>query len=140
MSKLEHYFSNYTKYHQTKGNKLTHYIGIPLIVLSTFGLFSKIQLTSWLDMGFILWLISAIFYFRLDAQLALPFSVLTFAMYLLSCVVNWKIHLGFFIVGWILQGVGHYVYEKNSPAFLTNLSHLLIGPFWIFHSLRVLRK
>ena len=36
-----------------------------------------------------------------------------------------------FAVGWIFQLVGHSVYEKNRPAFVRNLGHLLIGPLWI---------
>jgi uncharacterized membrane protein YGL010W len=39
--------------------------------------------------------------------------------------------LALFVLGWILQGVGHYVYEKNSPAFFRNLVHLAIGQLWI---------
>jgi uncharacterized membrane protein YGL010W len=35
------------------------------------------------------------------------------------------------VVGWILQYLGHYVYEKKSPAFYRNLVHLLVGPLWI---------
>jgi hypothetical protein len=36
------------------------------------------------------------------------------------------------VVGWAFQLFGHYVYEKKSPAFLTTLSHLFVGPMWIF--------
>ena len=36
-----------------------------------------------------------------------------------------------FVFGWILQGVGHYVYEKNSPAFFKNFAHLAVGQLWI---------
>jgi uncharacterized membrane protein YGL010W len=36
-----------------------------------------------------------------------------------------------FVVGWVLQGVGHYVYEKNSPAFFRNFAHLAVGQLWI---------
>ena len=39
--------------------------------------------------------------------------------------------LALFVVGWIFQFVGHYVYEKRSPAFFRNLAHLLVGPLWI---------
>ena len=39
--------------------------------------------------------------------------------------------LGLFVFGWILQGVGHAVYEKNSPAFFRNFVHLAIGQLWI---------
>jgi uncharacterized membrane protein YGL010W len=36
-----------------------------------------------------------------------------------------------FVGGWILQGVGHYVYERNSPAFFRNFVHLAVGQLWI---------
>ena len=36
-----------------------------------------------------------------------------------------------FVLGWVLQFVGHYVYEKKSPAFFRNVTHLLVGPLWI---------
>jgi uncharacterized membrane protein YGL010W len=39
--------------------------------------------------------------------------------------------VGLFVIGWILQGVGHYVYEKNSPAFFRNFVHLAVGQLWI---------
>ena len=132
MNKLEDYFSSYAEYHQSKGNKLTHYIGIPLIVFSSLGLLAAVRWQDWFDLGLIFWLVSFVFYCRLDWRRAVPFSVLTFVLYFASRRVALEIHWGLFIGGWILQGIGHYVYEKRSPAFLTNLSHLLIGPFWIF--------
>jgi uncharacterized membrane protein YGL010W len=30
-----------------------------------------------------------------------------------------------------MQFAGHYVWEKKSPAFFRNLTHLLVGPLWI---------
>jgi uncharacterized membrane protein YGL010W len=39
--------------------------------------------------------------------------------------------IGLFVVGWVFQFIGHYVYEKKSPAFYKNLAHLLVGPLWI---------
>jgi uncharacterized membrane protein YGL010W len=43
---------------------------------------------------------------------------------------NWRWALLFFIVGWILQFVGHAI-EGNRPAFFANPIHLLIGPLWL---------
>ena len=43
--------------------------------------------------------------------------------------VVWAVVL--FVVGWIFQFIGHYVYEKRAPAFYRNLAHLLVGPLWI---------
>jgi uncharacterized membrane protein YGL010W len=41
------------------------------------------------------------------------------------------VSIGLFVLGWVFQFVGHYVYEKKSPAFARNLVHLLVGPLWI---------
>ena len=42
-----------------------------------------------------------------------------------------RVAIALFVVGWIFQFVGHYVYEKRAPAFYRNLAHLLVGPLWI---------
>ncbi len=34
------------------------------------------------------------------------------------------------IVGWLVQLAGHSVWEKNRPAFLTNVLQALIGPLY----------
>ena len=39
--------------------------------------------------------------------------------------------LGLFVGAWVLQFIGHYVYEHRSPAFFRNLTHLLVGPLWV---------
>lgn len=132
MKNITYYFSSYNQYHATRGNKLTHYIGIPMIVFSTFGLLSRIQFLANFNIALIVWLFSSLFYCRLDWKRGLPFSALTFIFYWASLGISNEIHWILFIVGWIFQGIGHYVYEKKSPAFLTNLSHIFIGPFWIF--------
>jgi uncharacterized membrane protein YGL010W len=42
---------------------------------------------------------------------------------------NWKIGLGMFLGGWVLQFVGH-AFEGTAPAFLKNPIYLLVGPYW----------
>lgn len=38
--------------------------------------------------------------------------------------------VGLFVIGWVVQFVGHY-YEGKKPAFIDDLSGLLIGPLFI---------
>jgi len=38
--------------------------------------------------------------------------------------------LGLFVVGWIIQFVGHY-YEGKKPAFVDDIVGLLIGPLFV---------
>jgi uncharacterized membrane protein YGL010W len=37
---------------------------------------------------------------------------------------------GMFVGGWILQFIGHYVFEKNDPKFFGDPLNLLIGVVW----------
>jgi uncharacterized membrane protein YGL010W len=38
--------------------------------------------------------------------------------------------LGTFIIGWIIQFIGHY-YEGRKPAFVDDLVGLLVGPMFV---------
>ena len=42
---------------------------------------------------------------------------------------DWHWGLGLFVLGWILQFVGH-AFEGKPPAFFSNPVYLLIGPVW----------
>lgn len=133
------YLADYASYHRTKGNKLTHHVGIPIIVLAIAGLLAKVQFGpsfagGWLawDLGFVAGLAVTVWYLYLDWKIGLPSSVVLLAVYVLGkpIPVVWLIAL--FVVGWIIQFIGHVRYEHNRPAFFKNLEHLLIGPVWIF--------
>ena len=43
---------------------------------------------------------------------------------------NWRWALALFVVGWILQFVGHAI-EGNRPAFFQNPVYFLVGPWWL---------
>jgi uncharacterized membrane protein YGL010W len=36
-----------------------------------------------------------------------------------------------FVAGWLFQIVGHAVFERRKPAFLDDLSQMLIGPMFL---------
>jgi len=144
-SRLKAYFDDYASFHQTRGNQLTHYFGIPFIVISLLGLLSTLTLGSpalfasnsllRMDGGILLILIVIPFYNYLDWKIALPFTFILLGLYFLGRALPVPLCWTLFIFGWILQGIRHAVYEKKSPAFMKNLSHLLIGPLWIFSKL-----
>lgn len=139
--KLTGYFADYEDYHRTSGNKFCHYFGIPFIVISLLGLLSLINLGPdslagsallRIDGGAILWLLASLWYVLLDWKIGLSFSFVTLGMYFIGRSIPVPALVGLQVVGWILQGVGHAVYEKRSPAFVSNLTHIFIGPIWIF--------
>ena len=43
---------------------------------------------------------------------------------------NWRWALVLFVVGWVLQFIGHAI-EGNRPAFFRNPVYLLVGPWWL---------
>jgi uncharacterized membrane protein YGL010W len=132
---LSAHFTDYAAFHGTPGNRACHYVGIPLIVFSLFALLGAVPLATvggfTVTLAEVLILATTVYYLRLDPTLA----ALMLAASIVLDVVGRRIPLGvaavLFVVGWVFQFAGHYVYEKRSPAFYRNLAHLLVGPLWI---------
>ena len=137
--RLVRYFDDYSGYHLSGWNKICHYVGIPLLMIAIPGLLARIQFGPEyfdgilrFDLGLLLWLASAAAYVVLDWKIGIPFVVVGLACYALGRWLPISVLWALFVVGWIFQFVGHYVYEKKSPAFMQNFMHLLIGPLWVF--------
>jgi uncharacterized membrane protein YGL010W len=47
----------------------------------------------------------------------------------------WKLALGLFVIGWVLQFIGHY-FEGKPPEFLKDPRFLFVGLRWWFAKLR----
>jgi len=67
---------------------------------------------------------------RLSHSIGIPLIVISLPLFLF----NWHWALALFVVGWLLQFVGHAI-EGNQPAFLKNPIYLLIGPLWLIKRL-----
>ncbi len=139
--RLAKYFHDYASFHQTRGNQLTHVFGIIMIVISLLGLLGRVCPSSmclaWseffrLDAGTLLIVATLPFYFILDWKITLPYAFVMMGLYFLGRTLPTPVCWILFVGGWILQGIGHYVFEKKSPAFFRNFTHLFIGPLWIF--------
>lgn len=63
---------------------------------------------------------------KLCHSIGIPMIVVSLPLFLF----DWRWALGLFIVGWILQFVGHAI-EGNQPAFFRNPIYLLVGPLWL---------
>jgi uncharacterized membrane protein YGL010W len=139
-SRVQPYFKDYASFHKTPGNQATHLVGIPMIVVAVLGLFGHLTFGDGLtgseylrlDGGVIVWFAATLWYFRLEWKLALPFAFVTLGMYYLGRSVPVPGLAALFVVGWIIQYIGHYVYEHKAPAFYKSAEHLLVGPLWIF--------
>jgi uncharacterized membrane protein YGL010W len=121
--------NDYAQYHRDPRNRIMHEIGIPLIVLGVAALM-RLAHIGLLDLALVAVVATSIYYIRLAGTLAVPAILGLFAIYVVSLFVAWPWALAVFFIGWAFQFIGH-AYEGKSPAFLTNLVHLLIGPLWI---------
>ncbi|CAN5133349.1 hypothetical protein BH18ACI2_BH18ACI2_10390 [soil metagenome] len=63
---------------------------------------------------------------RLMHNFGIPMIVISLPL----VFVNWRWALALFVIGWILQFIGHAI-EGNQPAFFHNPVYLLIGPLWL---------
>lgn len=133
------HFKDYERFHQTQGNKRLHIIGIPLVMFSLLGLVShwviwtpEVGSIFRIDGGILLFLMGAIFSIKVDLKLSIPYLLYSYFGYLIFRHFSIPVLVGLQVLAWIFQLWGHYVYEKKSPAFLGALSHLLVGPMWMF--------
>ncbi|MDG9669181.1 DUF962 domain-containing protein [Hahella sp. CR1] len=140
MKTLSEHLTQYAAYHRDRRNIATHFIGIPMIVLSIATLLSR---TSFELFGIattpamIVVIASLVFYLMLDFAFALLMAVLyaltlwgAAALAAQSQMVWLSAGIGLFVVGWVFQFVGHY-YEGRKPAFVDDLSGLIIGPLFV---------
>jgi uncharacterized membrane protein YGL010W len=140
MKSIEDQMATYAAYHQDARNKLTHFVGVPVIVLSLFIPLAWLRL----DIGGVA--ISAamlfaaavlLYYFLLDVPMALAMLVV-FALLawlgeriaLLGAVQGWGWFAALFVGGWILQLVGH-IYEGRRPALTDNLFQIFVAPIFL---------
>ena len=125
-SALMIYFNDYEQYHQHKLNRVCHLVGVPAVSLSLIGLLSYvvfwtpsvdfgIESLFRIDLGLLAALWGAIFAFRVDRQLAIPFTLFSYLIYLTTRHLPVHILIGMQVSGWVIQFLGHYVYEKKFP-------------------------
>lgn len=133
--KLKLDFYEYACSHQTIGNKWTHAIGIPTIIVGSLGLLSLIKLGSFLNAGLITWALINFWLLTLDPKLTIPFAISSFIALLIGEQLNYSSQILLLILGWSFQFIGHYIYEKRKPSFLTSIRHMVIGPVWLLSRL-----
>jgi uncharacterized membrane protein YGL010W len=146
------YFDKYSESHQNHTNELIHWICVPAIVFSLFGLVWAIPF-PYLEFlgkynGSVNWasfLIAFAIYYYYKLSPVLSYLMLLLMMFFSAGIVSlekmhntagwpqmWQICLGIFIISWIGQFIGHKI-EGKKPSFLDDIKFLLIGPIWLLH-------
>jgi uncharacterized membrane protein YGL010W len=132
---LQAHFSDYSSFHRTPGNQACHYVGIPLIVFSLLALLARVPLFQagafTVTAAELVLLGATAYYLTLDVVLAVLMLAASVVLAAAGRATPPLAAAALFVVGWVFQFIGHYVYEKKSPAFFRNLAHLMVGPLWI---------
>jgi len=140
MKSLVDHLSQYAAYHRDPRNIASHFIGIPLIFVAVAVLLSR---PGWpvgpvlVSPALLVAVASAWFYLRLELRLGVLMTVLLgLAVWLGQVLAAQSTSmwlgsgLGMFVVGWVIQFVGHY-YEGRKPAFVDDLTGLIVGPLFV---------
>jgi uncharacterized membrane protein YGL010W len=141
MNKLVDLLAQYASYHRDRRNILTHLFGIPMIVLSLMVLLARPTLFTLggvaVNPGMVISAVLAVYYLKLDLRMGAVMTVvlalgLDVALYTAPLgIAAWlALGLGLFVVGWIIQFLGHH-YEGRKPAFVDDVIGLIIGPLFV---------
>ncbi len=143
MKSLAQLLNDYAQQHQSHTNKLTHYIGIPAILIGALFFLNWISipfaLSLHLTFAWIAIILLAIYYFALDMKLAIAATIVLVIINVIVAAITFNISslasiilfLIFFVGGWVLQFIGHSM-EKSKPAFMKNLLSFPIAPLFVF--------
>lgn len=140
MKSLTQQLGKYAAYHRDRRNVITHFVGIPMIVLAATILLARpsFALGDWLiSPALVIATLLTLYYLKLDLRYGLVMGVLLALTLAVAGEVaegaymswlGWGV--GLFVVGWIIQFVGHH-YEGRKPAFLDDVMGLAIGPLFV---------
>jgi uncharacterized membrane protein YGL010W len=132
--------TQYAEYHRDRRNIATHFVGVPLIVFAVGALLARpgFELGGVaLSPAWVLFALAALWYLSRHLVLGLATSLAVGGLIWLGHLAAagstsaWLASgIGAFVVGWIIQFVGHY-YEGRKPAFVDDLVGLLVGPMFV---------
>jgi len=140
MKDLDTLFEAYSADHQNPQNQKIHYVCVPIIVYSIFGLLWALPTLNYgalvINWAWVFAAVASTYYFLLSPKLAVLMLGLVglgflsfYTMEGLGLPLAW-ISGALFVAAWIGQFYGHKI-EGRKPSFLTDLTYLFIGPLWV---------
>ncbi len=147
MAKLDFLLNHYGESHRNPINKAIHWLCIPAIMFSLFGLLYAapfpMEKTMWANWATVALAFAMVYYLRLSvpmffAMLAVGLAMI-FGLHKLATSVGdggamARASLVIFIVAWVVQFIGHKI-EGKKPSFMEDVQYLLVGPMWLLHFL-----
>ncbi len=128
----------YAADHQHPLNRLTHKVGVPLIIFHILAMldWARLDLSGGAgvpygpSLGHLGALAVLGWYLRLDATLAAAVGAVGLLSLIASPFVPPLVTVGIAVFAWVLQLIGHGVYEGKRPSFTRNMVQLLVGPLF----------
>jgi uncharacterized membrane protein YGL010W len=133
--------SQYAEYHRDRRNIVSHFVGVPMIVFALGVLLARPSFVLGglaLTPAWVVFAVVAAWYLSRGAfGLGVAVSAVVGLLLLMAqsvaggSVVAWLgWGIGFFVVGWVIQFIGHW-YEGKKPAFVDDIIGLLVGPMFV---------
>lgn len=145
MKSIDEWLTLYGRDHQNPTNKLIHWICVPIILFTVFGLLMAIPfpliVDGWVNVATIVFTFALAFYFRLSIPIFLGMIIIG-ALFLIGNrflaskilpdigLTLWQFSLIIFVIACIFQFIGHKL-EGQKPSFFEDVQFLLIGPIWL---------
>jgi len=143
MRTVREYLGEYGASHENPTNELLHWICVPLIVLTVFGLLWSVpvpilfsSISPWVNWATVAAFAALLYYLGLSPALTvgafIAFTVLLLITQWLTTLPwpLWLTSVSLFVVAWFGQFIGHAI-EGKRPSFFKDLQFLLIGPLWL---------
>ncbi|HZZ92070.1 MAG TPA: Mpo1-like protein [Usitatibacter sp.] len=133
--------TQYAAYHRDRRNIATHFLGVPMIQFSVVAALALVDIPAGgmtLTAGALFAAASALYYLRQDLAMGTAMAVLLFVFCAVASEIEGRfgkgtalaLYAGLFVVGWIIQFVGHR-FEGLKPAFFDDLMQLMVGPLFV---------
>jgi uncharacterized membrane protein YGL010W len=129
---------HYAESHRNPVNKGLHFLGIPLLLVSTLGLLSKASLSAGVGVlalepnaAWIALLGACFWYLRLASVMGLPTFVAVAGCYVLGSALPAGVLICLFGVGISAHAIGHYGFEGKPPVLFSRPAAVLEAPAWL---------
>jgi uncharacterized membrane protein YGL010W len=128
----------YLAYHRDARNQATHHIGVPVIVFSVLLALDQIVLPVAASTHFSIAqiLLGVLILTYLIAAPAVGIAAAVFYAVVYAIVLRipaplvWPVAGGAFVLGWIVQFIGH-AFEGRRPAFFVNILQVFMAPAFL---------
>jgi uncharacterized membrane protein YGL010W len=136
--RLQAHVDRYGQSHRTRPNQILHFIGIPILLVSSLGLLAKVPFPTsgegavlQPDAAWVVLLVAGLWYFWVDWRIAPLVTALFVGGYLLGGALTLGPLAALFAAGVVAHVVGHFVFEGKPPALLTRPVAILEAPVWL---------